>query len=87
MLIPAVKALHCTADHEVNDTVEDKTHRSLWGMFGKEDYRPVKETVSQEGFRNENPASPWYLVLGIDAEYVRILAHLPKKSTIQSNNF
>jgi hypothetical protein len=87
MFIPSVKSLDGTADHEVDDTVEYEAHRSLSGMLGKEDYGPVKETVSEEGLRDQNPPLPWNLILGIDAEYVRIIGHLTVKDTYKVITF
>jgi hypothetical protein len=87
MLIPPLKALNGTADHQVNNTVQYETHRSLIIVLRQKDNGTVKETISQKRLGNEYPSFARDLVLRIDAENIRIMAHIPVKIQIQINIF
>jgi hypothetical protein len=45
-------------------------------VFREKYYCAVEKTVSKKWLRDEDSAFSRYLVLGIDTEYVRILAHM-----------
>jgi hypothetical protein len=75
-LIPSVKPFHGAADLQVDDTVQDEPYCALGSVLGKKYYCAVKESVGKEGFRYKYSSFARYLVLGVDAEYVRIVPHL-----------
>jgi hypothetical protein len=76
VFIPPVKTLNGTADHQVNDTVENKPNCPFFSVFREKYYCAVEKTVSKKWLRDKDSAFSRYLVLGIDTEYVRILAHM-----------